>query len=451
MSDEFDFVAHDLLPVEADGQQPLPFRLTGSQAKTAFALRLNAEKLVNGDGDGHFATAPNGKLFWKVERPEFLKSTGFLTLTVGDFICQFHGQQLPTDKGDDHRIVFCPCCGSRMAFVQVKDSEEANRRLNNLNRHVLPAIFSRAILVTERHKSGAVHFHLLGRLASGADIRTGLNFEAIEKRDYRSAPEALRALWAVLRDVLPRYGFGRAELLPVKKTSEAVAAYISKYIEKNICNRLKEDKGKKLVRYIGWNKRQLKPNEFSWATERARAWRGKAREMASYIGITQKEQCADALGPRWALHLTTTWQGRTRDEVVPFLVADWATKRLLANDLAQVSRRKRPGWLEAVERGMVPFLTARQATDILQGWETETVRNRFLHGVDVVEKVVELPETERELFRLDAGLPPEFDAELANFFEEGGAWESYCRYERDRGAFLKAAAAEREAKQLTLN
>ena len=408
----------DLLPPEADGQQSLPFRLTGSQAKTAYALRLNAERMINGDSPGHFATDPEGKPFWKVEKPEFLRSTGFLTLTVGDFICTYHGQQLPTDKpGEDDRHVFCPVCASRMKFVKIHDSAEANRRFNNLNRHFIGNVFSRAIAVTERHKDAGIHFHLLGRMAGGQDIRTGLNFEAVEKRDYRTAPEALRAVWALLRDTLPRYGFGRAELLPVKKTSEAVSAYISKYIEKNICNRLEEDKRKKLVRYIGWEKTQLKPNEFSWATPRAIAWRGKARELAGYIGITAKEQCTDALGPRWAMHLSSTWQGRTKDEIVPFIVADAWTKRQLTNDLAQISRSRRPGWLDNVECPALPFLESEDATAIFG-------------------------QPMPDLFRVDEGLPPDRDLELERAFADG--WPKYLEFEKNRLAEIAEAMREKE-------
>ncbi|HTB83638.1 MAG TPA: hypothetical protein VK742_08290 [Candidatus Sulfotelmatobacter sp.] len=322
-------ISTEILPSPAPPGQTefLVSMLNGSQAKTAYALRLNIEKLVCGNGRGELADDPTtGRKFWRCLEPEFLNSTGFLTLTAGDYFCNFHGKKIPDEKN------FCPLCGNRMHFEKIHDSDEANRRFNNLNRRVIQTIFSRAVAVTERHKDKAIHFHLIGRLASGADIRTGLNFEALKNRDYRSASPALRALWAMLRDTLPVYGFGRHELLPIRKTAEAVAAYVSKYIEKNICNRLSDDKRKKLVRYIGWHKAQIKPNEFSWATERARAWRAKTRECAALIFCESREDCAEVMGPRWAFHISGVWQ-KIDDRPVPFIQWDFPTRECARREL----------------------------------------------------------------------------------------------------------------------
>jgi hypothetical protein len=41
----------------------------------------------------------------------------------------------------------------------------------------------------------------------------------------------------------PKYGFGRTELLPIKKTAEGVAKYVGKYVAKHIGQRLPADKG----------------------------------------------------------------------------------------------------------------------------------------------------------------------------------------------------------------
>lgn len=256
----------------SDGGTPsvtpdLPFRLTGSQAKTAFALRQNAERMIAEAG---------------------LTAIGFLTLTVGN-------------EGTE-------------GFRQVWDAAEASRRINNLNRHFLPSICSRAIIVTERHKSGAIHFHLLIALRGSPDIRTGYDFDAARRGDYSYACPALKALWKRLREELPGYGFGRAELEPVRKTGEAVACYVSKYVEKNLFNRLADDRRKKLVRYLGWNKEQLKPNEFSWATPRACAWRTNARNLASLAGVRDRGEVAACFGPRWAFRLSRVMNAVTGND-----------------------------------------------------------------------------------------------------------------------------------------
>lgn len=241
-------------------------KLTGSQKKVAFALRHNAETMCKAAG---------------VER------IGFLTLTVGDNRHRRDGAKW------------------RRHFVKVYDSAEASRRINNLNRRVLPLIFERAIIVSERHDDGGIHFHLLGVLRSHfGDIRTGFDFEAVKRGDYRSASLPLRELWAMLRRTLPAYGFGRAELTPVRKTGEAVASYVAKYIEKNVANRRDDDKGKRLVRYLGFDGAHLKPNSFSFASEGSRLWRLQARMLARILTLTEREQMPVHFGPRWSYRLT---------------------------------------------------------------------------------------------------------------------------------------------------
>jgi hypothetical protein len=258
----------------SDNQQPdLPFRLTGSQKKTAYALRYNVTEMIKEAGLG---------------------CVGFLTLTVGDH--------------------------DGAAFRQVHDAEEASRRVNNLNRRVLPELFERAVIVTERHQNGAIHFHVIGVLIGRPDIRKGFDFDSFTsaraartngKPDARaessyklSASDGLRALWAHLRATLPKYGFGRAELTPVRKTGDAIASYVAKYVEKNLFNRTKGDHRKKLVRYLGWDARQLKPNQFSWATPGAIAWRRKTAQLAGLVGIKDRGEMAPAFGPRWAWRVT---------------------------------------------------------------------------------------------------------------------------------------------------
>lgn len=281
-----------IMPACAGQMELLGKMLTGSQAKTAYALRLNAEKMIADGG---------------------LESTGFLTVSVGDCrTCE--------EIGCFGAAIGCK---KQFHFVPVTDAAEASRRINNLNRKILPDLFERAIIVTERHKSTGIHFHILGTLRGRPDIRTGLDFTAVKKRDYRSVSPALRNIWEFLRGTLPKYGFGpRVELLPVKKTGEAVACYVSKYIEKNICNRTPDDAHKKLVRYLGWDKKQIKPNEFSWASPRACAWRAKTRQVAALANVTSREEAAEAFGPRWAHDLSRLWMTLFGDATSDFLIQD---------------------------------------------------------------------------------------------------------------------------------
>ena len=171
--------------------------MRGSGGKTAYAIRVNLARLVEEDG---------------------IDSVGFLTLTVGD------------DREG--------------RFEQVHDSEEASKRFNSLNTHLLKTLFKRAVVVTERHKSGAIHFHVVGSMAGGLNIRRGFDFERVKRRDYRSVCPDLRALWAMLRERLPEFGFGRAELTPIRTSGPQIASYVAKYVSKNLDARRPEDKGK---------------------------------------------------------------------------------------------------------------------------------------------------------------------------------------------------------------
>lgn len=264
------------------------FKLSGSQKKTAYALERNVQWMCDDDIE-------RMGLRGEDVAPERI---GFLTLTVGD-------KQLG-------RI-----------FAQVWDANEAGRRINSLISNLLRDLFGRIVIVTERHKSGAIHFHLI--VETHEDIRGGFDFEAFlnhrnarkagfvdheaERRYKRSATPALRRLWAILLRRLEGFGFGRAELTPIYKTAEAISRYVAKYVEKNLYNRGPEDRRKKLVRYSGWKgadgkTKHHKPNTFSWATPAACQWRRQAQAVAHTHGIFEKEAMRAAVGPRWAYHVT---------------------------------------------------------------------------------------------------------------------------------------------------
>ena len=353
--------------------------LTGSQRKTSYALRQNVESLIAGNAPKTLreVTTPDGKTVsaYVAEKPENLNCCGFLTLTIGDTETDLDG---------------------RKRFVKIYDAAEASRRINNLNRRVLSALFEKAIVVTERHKDKGIHFHIIGLLRSREDIRTGFDFRAFKEirktgkkysaADVGASPE-LAAIWKRLREVLPGYGFGRAELTPIEKAGEAIASYVAKYIEKNVCNRIKEDKRKKLVRYIGYGKTQLKPNEFSWGTKRATAWRCKARAMASLVNIYDKEEASQQFGARWAHFFTSLWQRVTGDDLQPFLVADWHQNELLraslvkkigVNTARKLDRAQRFSEIEEKalaeirendERELLKIQQSRWNTEMLEEWD----------------------------------------------------------------------------------
>jgi hypothetical protein len=179
----------------------------------------------------------------------------------------------------------------------VVEIREASRRFNNLNRRVLKARYKRIVAVPERQKSGRLHFHCLGVL--DADIRTGCDFAAFAKKDYRTASAALKSEWEFWRETAPRYGFGRTELLPIKSTAEGISKYAGKYIAKHIDVRIEKDKGARLVRYIGYRggERSFHPH-LMFNSEHAWLWRRKVKEFACYYGIVDMEDFKKKCGPR---------------------------------------------------------------------------------------------------------------------------------------------------------
>ena len=211
--------------------------------KAAHALALNAETLVNTAG---------------VER------IGFLTLTFPD---------------------------------NVEDHKEASRRFNSLNTRFLKPhpLFGDWINVKERQKRGAWHYHFL--IDCGCDIRTGINWDEVEQGVYRSVSGALRDLWAELREVLPKYRFGRSELLPVRSNALGVARYLAKYLTKCIHNRRPEDKGVRLVSYS--HKWLRSGTNFQWNNDNAKKWRQGLAGFSECFGFSSFEDIREALGDNW--------------------------------------------------------------------------------------------------------------------------------------------------------
>lgn len=161
----------------------------------------------------------------------------------------------------------------------VQDHKEATKRFNSLSTGVLNERYVEWIRVSERQKSGRWHFHLV--VVCQHDVRRGLDFPAIARRDYRSASPALRSEWAFWRKTAKRYGFGRSELLPVKKTGKALAHYIAKYISKGFTYRRIEDKGARLVSYS--RKARVVGSRFSFYSLKSFLWRQKAAAWAASL------------------------------------------------------------------------------------------------------------------------------------------------------------------------
>jgi hypothetical protein len=180
--------------------------------------------------------------------------------------------------------------------------KEAQKALHSLMTGVLKKRYREYITVMERMDSKRIHYHLLVVVAE--DIRTGFDFAAVKRGDYRSATAYLRAEWKFWRATAPKYGFGRTELLPIKKTAEGVAKYVGKYVAKHIGQRLPEDKGARLVRYSKHASRA--GTSFSLNSPGARMRRAKLGAFCQMLGLTSdnhKKYLKEWFGKNWVYSL----------------------------------------------------------------------------------------------------------------------------------------------------
>jgi len=193
--------------------------------------------------------------------------------------------------------------------------KEAQRRLNSLFTNVIKPRYGDYVGVFERQHKGRIHYHLL--VTTGFDVRTGFDFEAVKKQDYRSASAALRKEWAFWRKAAPKHGFGRTELMPIFSTAEGIGRYVGKYISKNIEQRgyahvlgdmkKDQDKGVRLVRYS--NGARAGTNRFMFVSEGSAAWRRKVALFAEIVSISNGgcvvldlDDVKDNCGSSWAYH-----------------------------------------------------------------------------------------------------------------------------------------------------
>lgn len=178
----------------------------------------------------------------------------------------------------------------------VTDHHEASRRFKSLNKHFLKTTFGNWILVKERQNRGAWHYHIL--IDCKTDIRTGFNWKAAVCRDYTSASPALKNLWAKLRKAMPKYGFGRSELMPIRSNKDGIGRYVGKYISKHVGVREERDKGVRLFS----SSSGFRPanTNFAWNTPHAWVWRMKVKEFARIRRVGSYGGLQMHFGKRWA-------------------------------------------------------------------------------------------------------------------------------------------------------
>jgi hypothetical protein len=199
------------------------------------------------------------------------------------------------------------------------------RRWNNyLRRH--GAWIVSFIRVLEPQAKGRPHYHVLVAVSWDTrpdafdwdafdgcqqELRTNgrtARFRELRARYKASAAPELTALWPMLRKVLPRYGLGRAELLPMRKGKEAISEYVGKYLEAGLILRKHSWKG---CRRVEFDRRQKSAwlactRVFAWHSPGAKAWRIRVAQIAAAIGAGDTVGLRTRFGMRWAYRLRET-------------------------------------------------------------------------------------------------------------------------------------------------
>jgi hypothetical protein len=114
-------------------------------------------------------------------------------------------------------------------------SKEFQKRWHSFLTNGLKKIFSSGMWARERQpRSGNWHAHAV--VFMGRDFKTGFPFEQVEKKFYANVALWVRELWKKLRELAEKCGFGRIELLPIKRNGSQCAKYLTKYLGKAIIN-----------------------------------------------------------------------------------------------------------------------------------------------------------------------------------------------------------------------
>lgn len=186
---------------------------------------------------------------------------------------------------------------------RLTDAREAQRRFKSLRTNVITRRYGGYLRVFERQRDGSIHYHLLVPLTG--DIRTGYQRPETRRGRYLANP-LLRAEWAFLREALPRFGFGRSELEPVRESAEQLAAYFAKSLEDEDPSRAVHDDR---VRSLEVSRSLRVANtRFSFFSPGAVQWRRKVGLLiANLIAAGELPAGADLdalaahFGPSWAL------------------------------------------------------------------------------------------------------------------------------------------------------
>jgi len=299
----------------AGGAAPAPAGLPCQNSNNSDRKRYRLRLLPNADG---VFTDGRSRREWVHQDEDTLigfgvpsgaeaKAAFHLRLNVGAFVNHW---------GRDHCLFFTLTDQDNLHPTQFA------RRWNHYLRRHGSWIVS-FIRVLEPQKMGRPHYHLLVAVSWGTrpdafdwaafdecqrerrEHGPTAHFREMRARYKSSAAPELTALWSMLRRVLPRYGLGRAELLPIRKGQEAISEYVGKYLEAGLVVRKHSWKGCRRVEFDRRAKTAWLSctRVFAWHSPGAIAWRKRVGELGAALGVTDMDAIRHRLGSKWAYRL----------------------------------------------------------------------------------------------------------------------------------------------------
>jgi hypothetical protein len=177
------------------------------------------------------------------------------------------------------------------------------------------------IKVVEPQKNGRPHYHFvvavewdmepdrfdwdafLGAQVAFHEKRWAV-FRELRQRYKATAAGQTVEQWKINRTVLPNYGLGRPELVPIRKGEAALAEYVGKYLDKGFVIKRHSWKGVRRVE-LGRSSRTWSrcTRVFNWNSSGARVWRSRVGELAGIIHAANLDELRRKLGGRWAYDL----------------------------------------------------------------------------------------------------------------------------------------------------
>ena len=190
--------------------------------------------------------------------------------------------------------------------------------------HVLAPVVHSWCRQTEPQRNGNIHLHVVVVFKPGVDIRTGFDFKAVDRGDYRSVCPFLRSFWAMLREKAPLYGFGRCETIPVKSPA-GCGFYMGKYLGKGHAIEGQGFRGRRVAYSSTWVR--CTSMQRGWAIGGGWQFRSQCKAMVREYGAGFARWIASA-GPRWAFKFMCQWEAN-EDERCPV----WATAQVVGEAL----------------------------------------------------------------------------------------------------------------------